>query len=250
MHVRIVTINRPEQSGCPRRLSLLNQELRRRAPDLVALQEVVDGDGRRQTYELLEGAELNGTHQSDAMGYRPPFVDRHGGNAVATRWPHKVMELLDLRLAGAGDVPRCTPAVKVVLPGLGDLLFISVTASWRLDAVAVREQQAIALTDLDARHRTDLPIPGASTTPAPPPSSTRSYASPGTGAGSTTYSPVPGTHIQRHAARSVRSALPSISPPMGSGRVTTTAWSSTSTSTGTLPLGAVDLPPHRYPPAT
>lgn len=157
MHVRIVTINVQNDEGDPRRLSLLNEELRRLAPDLVALQEVVEGDGRRQLGELLEGTELHGTQQADAMAYRPPFADRYGGNAVATRWPHKVMEVLDLRLAGADDVPWCTLAVKVALPGLGDLLFISATASWRLDAEAVREQQAIALTDLDARHRTDLP---------------------------------------------------------------------------------------------
>lgn len=76
---------------------------------------------------------------------------------MATRWAHRVVEVLDLRLAGAGDVPWCTLAVKVPLPGLGELLFIAATASWRLDAEAVREQQAVELGDLDARHRTDLP---------------------------------------------------------------------------------------------
>jgi endonuclease/exonuclease/phosphatase family metal-dependent hydrolase len=45
----------------------------------------------------------------------------------------------------------------VPIPGEGDVLFIGTTAAWRLDAEAVREQQAIALTDLDARHRRTLP---------------------------------------------------------------------------------------------
>ncbi|MGW0249787.1 endonuclease/exonuclease/phosphatase family protein [Nocardia goodfellowii] len=154
MHVRIVTINVQNNEGDPRRLGLLNRELRRLAPDLVALQEVIDHE---HLSALLDGTGLHGTHQSGAMAYAPPFVERYGGNAVATRWPHHVVEVLDLRVAGAGDVPWCTMAVKVPLPGEGEMLFISATAAWRLDAEAVREQQALALTDLDARHRTGLP---------------------------------------------------------------------------------------------
>lgn len=152
--MRIVTINVQNTEGDPRRLGLLNRELRRLSPDLVALQEVVDS---RHLDELLAGTELHGTHQADAMAYSPPFADRYGGNAVASRWPHRVAEVLDLRVAGAADVPWCTLAVKVPLPAEGEMLFISATASWRLDAEAVREQQAVALGDLDARHRTDLP---------------------------------------------------------------------------------------------
>jgi endonuclease/exonuclease/phosphatase family metal-dependent hydrolase len=157
MQLRIVTINVQNTEGDPRRIDMLNQELRRLNPDLVALQEVVDSDQHRQLDELLQGTALHGSHQADAMAYTPPFADHYGGNAVATRWPHRVVEVLDLRLAGAGDVPWCTLAVKVGLPGEGDLLFISATAAWRLDAEAVREQQAVALSDLDARHRTNLP---------------------------------------------------------------------------------------------
>jgi endonuclease/exonuclease/phosphatase family metal-dependent hydrolase len=76
---------------------------------------------------------------------------------VATRWPHELREVLDLRVAGANDVPWATLAVTVALPDLGDLLFIEATASWRLDAEHIREQQALALADLDARHRKQLP---------------------------------------------------------------------------------------------
>ncbi|QBS44763.1 endonuclease/exonuclease/phosphatase family protein [Nocardia sp. CS682] len=154
MHLRIVTINVQNKEGDPRRPALLNQELRRLAPDLVALSEVVDTE---QLDALLDGTELHGTHQAEVMAYTPPFVDRYGGTAVASRWPHQVVEVLDLRLAGAGDVPWCTVAAKVPLPGEGEVLFVSTTAAWRLDAEAVREQQAVALSDLDARHRTDLP---------------------------------------------------------------------------------------------
>jgi len=86
-----------------------------------------------------------------------PWAERYGGSAVATRWPHRVLEALDLRLSEATDVPWCTLAVSVPLPGEGDLLFLAATASWRLDAESARERQALALTDLDARHRGALP---------------------------------------------------------------------------------------------
>jgi endonuclease/exonuclease/phosphatase family metal-dependent hydrolase len=37
------------------------------------------------------------------------------------------------------------------------VLLIATTFAWRLDAEAARERQALALTDLDARHRGALP---------------------------------------------------------------------------------------------
>jgi endonuclease/exonuclease/phosphatase (EEP) superfamily protein YafD len=101
--------------------------------------------------------ELHSTHQAQVMATVPPGGERYGGSAVATRWPHRVVEVLDLRLSDATDVPWGTLAVSVPLADEGDLLFIAATAAWRLDAEAARERQVIALTDLDARHRGDLP---------------------------------------------------------------------------------------------
>lgn len=157
MQLRIVTINVQTDEGDPRRLELVNRELHRLDPDLVALQEVIHTNGRSQLDELLAGTELHGTHQAQVMAYAPPFADRYGGSAMATRWPHRIVEALDLRLADAADVPWCTLAALVPLPGEGDVLFIAATAAWRLDAEAARERQAITITDLDARHRTSLP---------------------------------------------------------------------------------------------
>lgn len=157
MRLRILTINVQNDEGDPRRLDLLNRELRRIDPDVVALQEVISAGPRQQLDALLAGTALTGTHQAQAMAYTPPFADRYGGSAVASRWPHHVVEVLDLRLAGATDVPWCTLAVSIPLPGEGEVLFIAATASWRLDAEDARERQAVALTDLDARHRRALP---------------------------------------------------------------------------------------------
>ena len=157
MRLRVATINVQTDEGDPRRLEILNRELRELEADIVALQEVLHEPGREQLPGLLEGTGLQGTHQAEVMAYTPPFTDRYGGNAIATRWPHRIVETLDLRLADAPDVPWCTLAARVELPEGGELLAIATTTSWRLDAEAARERQVVAVTDLDARHRTRLP---------------------------------------------------------------------------------------------
>jgi hypothetical protein len=40
------------------------------------------------------------------MSHTPPWADRYGGTAVASRWPDTTLEGLDMRLAGAADVPE------------------------------------------------------------------------------------------------------------------------------------------------
>jgi endonuclease/exonuclease/phosphatase family metal-dependent hydrolase len=157
MHLRVLTLNIWNEEGDPRRFDLLNQELRRLDPDFVALQEVVYTPERNQIDKLLDGMDLYSTHQVQVMAETPPGVDRYGGNAIATRWPHRVVEALDLRLSDAADVPWCTLAASVSLPGEGDLLFIAPTTSWRLNTESAHERQVVALTDLDARHRRTLP---------------------------------------------------------------------------------------------
>ena len=153
MRLRVLTLNVWNTNGDPRRDEVINRELRRLEPDLVAFQEVLPD----QTGNLLAGSGLHATHQAQVEAVAPPKAEVYGGCAVATRWPHRLLEVLDLRLADAPDVPWGTLAVAVPLPGEGDLLFVGTTLAWRLDAESVRERQAVILTDLDARHRTDLP---------------------------------------------------------------------------------------------
>ncbi|KRQ95586.1 hypothetical protein CQ12_03050 [Bradyrhizobium jicamae] len=157
MRLRVVTLNVWNRQGDPKRTGLINRELRRLAPDLVSLQEVAKSPESSQLDELIRDTGLHGTHQADVLRTMPPHADRFGGNAVATRWPHRVDEVLDLRMSDANDVPWCSLAVTVPLPGEGDLLFIAAATSWRLAAEAARERQVVALTDLDARHRRALP---------------------------------------------------------------------------------------------
>jgi endonuclease/exonuclease/phosphatase family metal-dependent hydrolase len=152
-----VTLNVWNTEGDSRRLGLINMVLRDLQPDLLAFQEVVQTEERRSLHILLEGLGLHGTHQADIQAFVPPFADRYGGSAIATRWPHKVVEVLDLRLSDAADIPWATVAAVVDVPDAGDLLFFGATASWRLSAESARERQAIAIAELDARHRRDLP---------------------------------------------------------------------------------------------
>jgi endonuclease/exonuclease/phosphatase family metal-dependent hydrolase len=157
MRVRVVTYNVWNTEGDPRRSGLISRELRRLAPDLVSLQEVVRTPRRDQLAELLEGTGLHGTHQNEVLADVPAGGERYGGTALATRWPHRIVEGLDLRGADAPNVPWATLAARVPVPDVGELLFLATTTAWRLSEEAVRERQVVALTDLDARHRTRLP---------------------------------------------------------------------------------------------
>lgn len=157
MKLRVLPINVWNTAGDPRRTELLNAEIRRLAPDLIAFEEVVRTAERDQLAELLDGTGLHGTHQVDVMATPQPWVERYGGCAVATRWPHRIAEVLDQRLPDAMDVPWATMAAVVPIPAQGDLLFIAASTSWRLEAESARERQAVALADLDARHRGPLP---------------------------------------------------------------------------------------------
>ena len=116
MWLRVVTLNVWNRQGDPRRTGLINRELRRLAPDLVSFQEVAHSPERSQLDELIHDTGLHGTHQADVLPTMPSHADHFGGNAVATRWPHLVEEVLDLRMADANDVPWCSLAVAVPLP--------------------------------------------------------------------------------------------------------------------------------------
>lgn len=158
MRLRVLTLNVQNDEGDSRRTGLINRELRRLGPDLVAFQEVCYPDRRDQLAELIAGTGLvHTTHQADALDYMPPYADRYGGTAVATRWPHHVVEVLDHRPADASDFHWWTLAVSVRVAGPDELLFIVPTTPWQLDAESARERQAIDITDLDTRHRRRLP---------------------------------------------------------------------------------------------
>lgn len=58
MHLRVLTINVQHDEGDPRRTRLLNGELRRLEPDVVAFQEVCYPNRWDQLAELVAGTGL------------------------------------------------------------------------------------------------------------------------------------------------------------------------------------------------
>jgi endonuclease/exonuclease/phosphatase family metal-dependent hydrolase len=151
--MRVLTFNVQTDVGDPRRTVLINAELRRLAPDLVALQEV----RHHQLAELVAGTGLRTTHQADVLGAPPPAVERFGGTVAATRWPHRVVEVREHHPAGPDDVHWWTLAVLVAVPGSGELLFVLPTTPWQPDAEPARVRQAAEVAEIDARYRTGLP---------------------------------------------------------------------------------------------
>jgi endonuclease/exonuclease/phosphatase family metal-dependent hydrolase len=156
--VRVLTYNVQNGAGEDReRARSQNRELRRLAPDVVAFQEVgYPGGGDDPLAELVDGTGLHATHQAAVLSGVPAFAERYGGTAVATRWPHRVVEAVDQSLPG-DPLPWYALAVAVPVPEDGELLFIAPTSAWRPDAEAAREAQAVRLTELDERHRATLP---------------------------------------------------------------------------------------------
>jgi endonuclease/exonuclease/phosphatase family metal-dependent hydrolase len=155
--VRVLTFNVWNSEGDPQRSKLVNREISRLQPDLISFQEVVNSSENDQLSQLVAGLDFSITHQSDVQRYTPPFMDKFGGGAIATRWPHRCLEVIDARMPGSTDIPWATLAASVAVPDLGDLLFVGTTSSWRLNAEAARERHAVTLADLDSRHRTTLP---------------------------------------------------------------------------------------------
>ncbi len=155
--VRVLTFNVWNSEGAPQRSKLINREISRLQPDLISFQEVVHSPEHDQLSQLMAELDFSITHQSDVQRYTPPFMDKFGGGAIATRWPHRCLEVIDARMPGSTDIPWATLAASVAVPDLGDLLLIGTTSPWRLNAEAARERHAVALADLDSRHRTTLP---------------------------------------------------------------------------------------------
>ncbi|OLF15452.1 endonuclease/exonuclease/phosphatase [Actinophytocola xanthii] len=144
--MRVLTLNIQHDAGDQRRLPLLNRELRRLRPHLVALQEVRE----HQLPVLLAGTDLrHTTHQSALI--RTTDV---GGSVVATRWPHRVVDSMERR---ENNAHWWLLAVTVTVPARGDLLFVTGSTPWEPSAEWAREHQARELVALIARHPTPLP---------------------------------------------------------------------------------------------
>ncbi len=153
---RILTMNVENIEGDPRRQEILRAGIEQIDPTWFRSKRS-PVERRHQLEELIGGTKLHGVHQAGTLAYELKWVERYGGTAIASRWPYRVVETLDLRGADATDVPWCSLAATVEIPDVGEMLFVATTASWRPDAAKARERQALAVSDLDSRHRSDLP---------------------------------------------------------------------------------------------
>jgi endonuclease/exonuclease/phosphatase family metal-dependent hydrolase len=133
--MRFMTRNVQHDAGDPRRLDLLNRELRTVSPDVVMFQEVRYPD---QLGALVAGTRLRHvTHQTDVLPGRPPEV--HSGTAVVSRLPHRVVDVVERRIGGFHywTLAVALDGWRVVTP----------TTPWHPDAAAVRHRQAVELTE-------------------------------------------------------------------------------------------------------
>jgi endonuclease/exonuclease/phosphatase family metal-dependent hydrolase len=158
--MRVLTFNVQTDAGDPRRTGLINAALRRLAPDLVALQEVRRDDARDQLAELVAGTGLHTSHQVELIGPPPPGAEAYGGTAVATRLPHRVVDLREHRPARPDDVHWWTLAVTVAVPGTGDLLFVVPTTPWQPGAEGARVRQAAEVAGVHARYGATTVVAG------------------------------------------------------------------------------------------
>ncbi|GAA3575435.1 endonuclease/exonuclease/phosphatase family protein [Kribbella ginsengisoli] len=164
--MRVLTMNVQHDQGDPRRTALINAELRRASPDIATFQEVCHPG--TQLAELTAGTGL--IHTTSQHELIAPVGVGHG-TVVATRWPHRVVDVDEHR----GDPHWWTVAVAVDVPDGGEQLLIVPTTPWRPEHEQARLQQAHEITALDARHHTASPTVVAGDFNAAPDSPTMSY---------------------------------------------------------------------------
>jgi endonuclease/exonuclease/phosphatase family metal-dependent hydrolase len=87
MRLRVMTLNVWNTEGdSARRVEMIRRGLEELRPDLLALQEV----GHEQLHELLGDSGGHVTHQREVVAIESAHAERFGGNALSTRWPHRV----------------------------------------------------------------------------------------------------------------------------------------------------------------
>jgi endonuclease/exonuclease/phosphatase family metal-dependent hydrolase len=145
--LRVATMNvlGPANPGWEVRRRVLAEELQRLDPDVVALQEVPVAVAPEVVDELLGP----GYH---VRGFARAAPDGVGG-ALATRWPHRVVEEVDQRCTDrALDFDWCATLLVEVATPVGQVLVVHHKPSWQLGFEYEREQQALAAARAVERH--------------------------------------------------------------------------------------------------
>jgi endonuclease/exonuclease/phosphatase family metal-dependent hydrolase len=154
--MRVLTYNllSYDQADGARRTEVVQAELARLRPDVVALQEVTRTDDHDQARDLL------------GPGYA--IVDHPGrsedgiGACLASRWPVEAVHVLDLHVVPDADGLPWAAAVAAELDGPpGRVLVVHHKPNWQLDREHVREAQAVRTAAFVREltvDRPDLPV--------------------------------------------------------------------------------------------
>ncbi len=136
--VRVLTMNvyGPDNPDWHRRHRLVGETIRVLDPDVIALQEVpVDS---ADTLAGLLGTAHHLTH------FSCPSADGVAGT-LATRWPHRVLEEIDLRISDRcrPTLSWCAAAVVELDSPVGPLIVAHHKPTWPFPFELEREQQAL-----------------------------------------------------------------------------------------------------------
>jgi endonuclease/exonuclease/phosphatase family metal-dependent hydrolase len=119
------------------------------SPDLIGFQEVLGGDGTDQAIDLLEGFGYHCDYAPAVRYWNDPSLEF--GNALASRWPIRDRETLQLPDAG-DEEQRVALSVTVEAP-FGPVGFTVTHLNWKRHHGPVRVRQALAARDLSWRRR-------------------------------------------------------------------------------------------------
>lgn len=146
-HLRVVTMNvlGPGNPDWQRRRRPLAETLQRLGADVVALQEVPIATAPEVVDDLLgPGYHVRGFARTSEDGV---------GAALATRWPHRVIEEIDQRCPPRSrDLPWCATLLVEVDTPAGRTLVAHHKPSWQFGYEFERERQALAAAQAIERH--------------------------------------------------------------------------------------------------
>jgi endonuclease/exonuclease/phosphatase family metal-dependent hydrolase len=136
--VRVLTMNvyGPANPDWDRRHRLVGETIRALDPDVVALQEVPVESPDALACLLGEGLHL--TH------FSAPSDDGVAGT-LATRWPHQVVDEIDLRISDRSrpTLPWCAALLVELDTPVGPMLVAHHKPSWPFPFELEREEQAV-----------------------------------------------------------------------------------------------------------
>src|SRR5215212_69261 len=143
--VRVATLNLWGRRGeWNERKRVFVEGLSELAPDLVALQEAVVGDGYDQVADI-RGRGYHIVHQTDREAARGGDIEDGQGISIASRWPLGEVWEPDLNVTPRTEDFACgTLIAEVFAPEpIGPLLFVNHLPNWQLTFEHERELQTV-----------------------------------------------------------------------------------------------------------